>query len=118
MRESGWRPGAMRARLGVKKGDIVLVLKGKDRGRRGKVLRVLPDEGRVVIEGINVVKKHQRATGKVMQGGIIDQEAPMPSANVMLVCNKCNEPSRVARRELPDGRRVRTCKRCGEILDK
>jgi large subunit ribosomal protein L24 len=119
MRGNGSRPGAGRpARLGVRKGDIVRVLSGKDRGRKGKILRVIPDEGKVVIEGVNVVKKHQRATAKVMQGGIIDQEAPLAASKVMLVCNKCNEPSRVTRKELPNGRRVRACKRCGEVLDK
>lgn len=105
-------------KLHVKKGDTVLVLSGKDKGKRGKVLRALPREGRVVVEGVHVVKKHVKPNRKVMQGGIIAQEAPLHAAKVMLVCPKCNTPTRIARRRLADGKSVRACRRCGEIVDR
>ncbi len=102
----------------VKKGDSVLVLSGKDRGKRGKVLEVRPREGKVLVEGINVVKKHQKPTQKVMQGGIIDKEIPLDRSNVMLICKRCGKPTRTGRSVLADGRSVRVCKRCGEMLDR
>ncbi len=107
-----------RPRLHVKKGDTVLVLSGKDRGKRGKVIRVVPDEQRVVVEGVNVVKKHVKPTRRMMQGGIVEQEAPIASAKVMVICPRCNEPTRLGRAELEDGRRVRVCKKCGEQVDR
>jgi len=109
---------AENARLGVRKGDTVVVLSGKFRGRRGKVIRVETDERRVVVEGVNVVKKHMRPRGKVMQGGIVDQEAPLPRDKVMLMCPRCSKPTRVGRTRLEDGRLVRKCHRCGEIVDR
>lgn len=102
----------------VRKGDTVVVLSGKDAGRRGKVVRTVPSEGKVIVEGVNIIKKHMRPTQKVMQGGIINQEAPLPSAKVMLVCGRCGKPTRVAKKTLADGRTVRACRRCGEVLDK
>mgnify|MGYP000445228908 FL=1 len=109
---------ASKAKLNIRKGDTVVVLSGKHRGRRGKVIRVEPETRRVVVEGVNVVKKHMRPRGKMMQGGIVDQEAPLPRDKVMLVCPRCNKPSRVGRRRLEDGRLVRTCRRCGEVVDR
>lgn len=105
-------------KVNVKKGDRVIVLTGKDRGRKGKVLSVHPDEGRVVVEGINMIKRHTRPTQKVMQGGIIDKEAPLHISNVMVLCPKCKEPTRVGRMPLADGRRVRFCKNCNEVIDR
>jgi large subunit ribosomal protein L24 len=105
-------------KMNVRKGDTVLVLSGKDKGRRGKVIRVEPDKGRVVIEGVNVAKKHMKPRGKVMQGGIIDQEAPVVRSKVMLVCPRCGKPSRVGRTRMEDGRLVRMCRRCGEVVDR
>jgi len=102
----------------VRKGDVVVIISGKDRGKRGKVIRSETDKGRIVVEGVNVVKKHTRPQGKAMQGGIIDQEAPIPSAKAMLVCGRCNRPSRLKKTQLNDGRRVRTCKKCGEVVDR
>ncbi len=96
----------------------MVVLAGKDRGKKGKVLRVLPEKQRVIVEGVNVVKRHQRPTRQVMQGGIIEKEAPVHLSNVMLVCPRCNTPTRTARRILESGRKVRACKRCGEVIDK
>ncbi len=105
-------------KLHVRRGDTVLVLSGKDKGRRGKVTRAIPAEGRIVVEGINVVKKHVRPGPKVMQGGIVDQEAPIYASKVMLVCPRCNEPTRVGHTRLEDGRPVRVCKHCGEVIDR
>lgn len=108
----------MSSRPHVRQGDTVLVLRGKDRGKKGKVLRVLPTDSRVVVEGVNVVKRHQRPTRQVMQGGIVEKEAPFDLSNVMLVCPRCGDPARIGRRLLEDGRRVRACKRCGEVVDR
>lgn len=103
----------------IKKEDTVEVIAGNDKGARGRVLRVVPDERRVVVETVNIRKKHQRAMqagrGQV-QAGIIQFEAPIDVSNVMLVCPQCNEPTRVGiRRE--DGERIRVCKSCGEDID-
>ncbi|MGB9661589.1 MAG: 50S ribosomal protein L24 [Moorellaceae bacterium] len=106
-----------RPKIHVRKGDTVVVITGKDKGKRGKVLRVIPSERRVVVEGVNIVKRHMRPTPKLQQGGIIEKEAPLDSSNVMLVCTKCDKPTRVGRRILPDGTKVRVCKKCGEVID-
>ncbi|MEW6523266.1 MAG: 50S ribosomal protein L24 [Bacillota bacterium] len=105
-------------RVHVRKGDMVKVIAGKDRGHKGRVLRVVPETGRVVVEGANIVKKHQRPTQKVMQGGIVDKEAPLASSNVMLYCSKCDQASRAGKKMLETGRVVRVCKRCGEVIDR
>jgi len=102
----------------VRKGDTVLIISGKDKGKRGKVVNVLPDKNKVVVESVNVAKRHQKPTGKVMQGGIVDKEMPIAASNVMLVCPKCNEPTRLSSRVLETGQSVRQCRRCGEILDR
>ena len=101
----------------IKRDDLVLVIAGKDKGRRGKVLRVFPRRSRVMVEKVNVVKRHQRPT-QTIQGGIIEKEAPIHLSNVMLICPKCGEPTRVGFKFLQDGRKVRSCKKCGEIIDK
>jgi large subunit ribosomal protein L24 len=102
----------------VRKGDLVQVMTGKERGKRGRVLRVLPDKGRVVVERINMVKKHQRPTQKLRQGGIIEREAALSLSNVMLVDPRTDKPTRVAMKELADGRKVRMASRSREIIDK
>ncbi len=102
----------------VRRGDTVGVIAGKDRGKRGKVLRVLPDSGRVVIEHVNMIKRHQRPTPKLRQGGIIEREGPLAVSNVLLVCGRCNRPVRMGIKILNDGRKVRVCRRCGESVDK
>jgi large subunit ribosomal protein L24 len=102
----------------VRRGDTVGVIAGKERGKRGKVLRVLPEKGRVIVEKINVIKKHQRPTQKVRQGGIIEREGPLALSNVLLVCGRCDKPSRTGIKVLGDGRKQRVCKRCGEPVDK
>lgn len=104
------------AKVNVKTGDQVVVITGKDAGKKGKVIEVFPSTNRVIIEGINVVKRHSRPIRKLPQGGIQEKEAPLHSSNVMLLCNKCHKPTRVSRRVLDDGSRVRACKKCKEIL--
>ena len=102
----------------VRRGDMVAVLGGKERGKRGKVLRVVPAAGRVLVEHVNMIKKHQRPTQKLRQGGIIEREGYIHLSNVMVVCGKCDRPSRTGAQALADGRKVRVCKRCGESIDK
>ncbi len=102
----------------VRRGDTVAVIAGKERGKRGKVLRVLLGDGRVLVEKVNMVKKHQRPTQKLRQGGIIEREGALHLSNVLLVCGRCDRPVRVGTRALADGRKVRVCKRCGEAVDK
>jgi len=97
---------------------MVAVLGGKERGKRGKVLRVVPAAGRVLVEHVNMIKKHQRPTQKLRQGGIIEREGFIHLSNVMVVCGKCDRPSRTGAQALADGRKVRVCKRCGESIDK
>ncbi len=96
----------------VKKGDRVEVLAGKDLGKRGEITRVLPDDDRVIVDGVNRAKKHQKATRATMQGGIIDKEMPMHVSNVGLVCSSCDRPVRLGYR-LAQGKKVRICRKCG-----
>lgn len=108
----------MQRKVHVKKGDNVVVIAGKDKGKKGKVLRVFPAESRVMVEGVNMATKHVKPTREMQQGGIIHQEAPLHSSNVMIYCSRCNKPARVGRKILQDGKKVRFCKKCGEVLDK
>ena len=101
----------------VRRNDTVLVIAGKDRGKKGKVRQALPKESRVVIEGVNVVKRHMRARGATRQAGIIEREAPIHVSNVMLLCTKCNRPTRIGFRFLEDGSKVRICRRCKEVIE-
>lgn len=102
----------------VKRGDLVAVIAGAERGKRGKVLRLLPDRGRVIVEKVNMIKKHQRPTQKLRQGGIIEREGSLNLSNVMVVCAKCDRPTRTGVQRLSEGKKVRVCKRCGEMIDK
>jgi len=102
----------------VRRGDTVGVIAGREKGKRGKVLRVLTDKGRVLVEHVNMVKKHQRPTQKLRQGGIIERESPLALSNVLVVCGRCDKPSRSGIKVLGDGRKVRVCKRCGESIDR
>jgi len=102
----------------VRKGDTVLVVAGKERGKKGKVLRVIPEKGRVVVERINMIKKHQRPTQKIRQGGIIEREGAIHLSNVMLVDPASDKPTRVGMKALSDGKKVRVARRSGEMLDK
>lgn len=100
----------------LKKDDSVLVIAGRERGKSGKVLRVIAEKNRVVIERVNMIKKHQKARGAQAPGGIIEKEASVHASNVMLLCGKCSKPTRVGNRRSADGA-VRICKRCGEQID-
>jgi large subunit ribosomal protein L24 len=102
----------------VRKGDTVIVVAGKERGKKGKVLRVIPEKGRVVVERINMIKKHQKPTQKLRQGGIIEREGAIHLSNVMLVDPGSNKPTRVGMKALSDGKKVRVARRSGEMLDK
>lgn len=104
-------------RLKVRSGDQVLVIAGKDKGKKGKIARVIPDARRVVVEGVNLVKKHRRPTQKAMQGGIMEEEAPIHVSNVMVICRACGKPTRVGHKFLEDGRKVRSCRKCGEVIE-
>jgi large subunit ribosomal protein L24 len=103
--------------MNIRKNDTVLVIAGKDRGKKGKVRFAYPKKQQVLVEGINFIKKHSRARGAVKQAGIIDLEAPIPVSNVMLLCDKCSKPSRIGFQKLEDGRRVRICRSCREVID-
>ncbi len=105
------------AKFSIKKDDKVMVIAGKDRGKIGTVLKVDRKKERVVVEKVNMVKRHTRPGGRHAQGGIIEKEAPIHISNVMLVCNKCAQPTRVGRKILEDGSKSRVCKKCGELID-
>jgi len=102
----------------VRRGDTVAVIADRERGKRSKMLRVLPIGGRVLVEKLNMMKKHQRPTQKLRQGGIIERESPLALSNVLVVCARCDRPSRSGIKRLADGRKLRICKRCGESIDK
>lgn len=101
----------------IKKNDNVLVIAGKEKGKKGKVRFAYPEKNRVMVEGINMIKKHAKAKGQVKQGGIIEREAPINASDVMLICNKCNKPARIGYRILEDGRKTRVCRACGEVVE-
>lgn len=101
----------------IRKNDSVLVIAGKDKGKKGKVRFAYPKRNRVIVEGVNFIKRHARASGQVRQAGIIEREAALDVSNVMLVCSKCNRPTRIGARILGDGKKVRICRRCKEVID-
>jgi large subunit ribosomal protein L24 len=101
------------AGLKIRKGDRVRVLTGKDRGKEGEVMRAIPSAGKVIVDGVNVAKKHQRPTQATQQGGIIDKDMPLPVSNVALVCPSCHKPTRVGYKIDASGTKVRVCKKCG-----
>jgi large subunit ribosomal protein L24 len=101
----------------VRKDDMVMVIAGRERGKTGKVLRLLPKTERVVIERINLVKRHTKPRG-TQAGGILEKEAPLHISNVQPVCGRCDKPARIGTKRLQDGRGVRVCRRCGEQMDK
>jgi large subunit ribosomal protein L24 len=102
----------------IKKNDKVIVLVGKEVGKIGTVLKVDSEKGRVLVEKVNIIKRHSKPSAKTGQGGIVEKEAPLDISNVMIVCDKCTEPTRIGHRVLEDGSRVRICKKCGEPMDK
>ncbi len=101
----------------IRKNDTVLVMAGKDKGKKGKVRFAYPEKQKLLVEGINFIKKHSKARGQAKQAGIIDLEAPIHVSNVMLFCDKCNHPTRIGFRLLEDGRKVRICQSCREVID-
>jgi large subunit ribosomal protein L24 len=103
--------------MNIRKNDTVLIIAGKDRGKKGKVRFVYPKDERITVEGINFVKRHARATGRVRQAGVIERESPIHVSDVMLLCSRCNHPTRVGFRFLDDGRKVRVCHSCNEVID-
>ena len=103
-------------KLHVKKGDTVLVLSGKDKGKQGKVIQALPKKAKVVVEGVNKVKRHTKPNQSAPQGGIITKEAPMYASKVMLFCPACGKATRIAHKDV-NVKSVRACKKCGEVID-
>jgi large subunit ribosomal protein L24 len=107
------------SRLALKKGDVVVVRKGKDKGKTGKVLMILPEKNRVIVEKINFVKEFIRPDrSRNIQGGIMEKEAPLAVANVMIFCEECDQGVRVKKKTLEDGSRIRACQKCGLSLEK
>lgn len=104
-------------KLHVKKDDLVMVVAGKDKGKSGKVLRVLPEKGRVLVENLNVVKRHTRPSQTNNEGGILEKESPIAISNVQLLCPGCNQVARTGIKVLDDGSKVRFCKKCNEIVN-
>jgi large subunit ribosomal protein L24 len=103
----------------VRKNDNVLVITGRDRGKRGRVLRVIPGKGRLIVEGVNFIKRHTKANPqKNIKGGIVEREASISASNVQLVCPECGAQTRIGRKLLDDGRRVRFCVKCKGVVDK
>jgi large subunit ribosomal protein L24 len=101
----------------IRKDDTVLIIAGKDRGKKGKVRFAYPRKEMLIIEGINFIKKHSKAKGAARQAGIIDIEEPMHVSKVMYLCSKCNKPSRIGSRKLEGGGNVRYCRNCNEVID-
>lgn len=106
------------ANLKIKKNDIVKVMTGKEKGKKGKILMVFPMEKKVIVERLNIVKRHTRPTQQMRQGGIIEKEGKIHISNIMIVCNKCDKTTRVSMKILENGKKIRTCKHCGEMLDR
>jgi large subunit ribosomal protein L24 len=102
----------------IKKDDFVRIIAGRDRGKQGKVLQVYPKDGRLRVERIHMIKRQTRPTQQMQQGGIIEREGTIHISNVMLLCTRCNRGVRVGHRVLDDGKKVRVCRRCGDVLDK
>ena len=107
----------MANKVHVKTGDTVLVLSGKNKDKKGKILKVLPKEQKVVVEGVNIIKKHQKPRNNYQQGGIVKKEGAINSSKVMLICPRCNKPTKVAKEILDNGQKSRVCKKCKEIID-
>ena len=108
-----------RVRIRLKKGDTVEVTTGKDAGKRGKILQVLRDKGRVVVQGVGFVKRHTKPNPqKQIKGGVVEREAPLHASNVQLVCPECGKPTRLGKKILGDGRKVRVCRKCEGVVDK
>jgi large subunit ribosomal protein L24 len=103
--------------LRIKKGDMAVVITGKNKGAKGRVLSVITEDKRIIVEGVNIIKKHQKPNKQYQQGGIIEKEAPLHISNTMLVCPKCSKPTRISAVILEGGKKQRTCKKCKEVID-
>ncbi len=101
----------------IKKNDNVLVIAGKEKGKKGRVIAVYPSTNRLLVEKLNMIKRHTRPNQQLRQGGIVEKESPISVSNVQLICSKCDKPTAVARKDQGDGSRARVCKNCSEILD-
>jgi len=101
----------------IRKNDSVMVITGRERGKTGKVLRVLPEKGALIIERVNLVKRHSKPRGPQQPGGIVEKEASIHASNIMIMCDKCNAPVRIGHKQLGGGKKIRICRRCGEALD-
>ena len=103
----------------IRKNDNVVVTTGKDRGKRGRVVRLVPEKNRLVVEGVNIIKRHTRPNPqKNVKGGVVEREAPLHASNVQIVCPECSKPTRIGKKILDDGRKVRVCRKCEGVLDK
>jgi large subunit ribosomal protein L24 len=103
----------------IRKNDQVLVTTGKDRGKKGRVIRVVPEKNRLIVEGVNLIKRHTRPNpAKNIKGGVVQREASLHASNVQLVCPECGAQTRIGHRVLDDGRKVRICRKCGGVVDK
>jgi len=101
----------------IRKNDSVMVIAGKERGKTGKILRVLPEKSAIIVERLNIVKRHSKPRGPQQPGGIVEKEAAIHSSNVMIMCDKCNAPVRIGQKILADGKKIRICRSCNEALD-
>jgi len=101
----------------IRKNDSVMVIAGKERGKTGKVLRVLLEKDAVIVERTNMVKRHTKPRGPQQPGGIVEKEASIQASNLMIMCDKCDAPVRIGRKVLADGKKIRICRRCNEALD-
>jgi large subunit ribosomal protein L24 len=108
----------MASKVHVKKNDLVMVVSGREKGKSGRILKVMPDKEKILVEKINFVKRHSRPHGKQRQGGILEKEAPLHLSNVMPLCEKCNKPVRLGHRVVEGDKKARYCRKCGEIFDK
>ena len=103
----------------IKKNDNVVVVTGRDRGKKGRVIRVVPEQNRLIVEGVNLIKRHTRPNpAKNIKGGVVQREASLHASNVQLVCPECGAHTRVGHKLLDDGRKVRICRKCGGVVDK
>ncbi len=103
----------------IRKNDNVVVITGKDRGKRGRVLQLVPAKNRLIVEGVNIVKRHTRPNPRQnVKGGVVEREAPLHASNVQLVCPECGAPTRIGKRLLGDGRKVRICRKCDGVVDR
>jgi len=105
-------------KMSIKKNDQVKILAGREVGKQGKVLKVFPQTQRAIVEGLNFIKKAERPSQKMAQGGIVEKEAPLHVSNLQVICKHCNKPTRTGRKRIEDGSVVRICKKCGEVLER